>query len=319
VSEIISGSDIIFSIGGDIYTVPQEILNNKTKIAYSRLVQVGEKIINNNVPIIIYGASIGPFGSNLKNIEYFRKHLEKASLIVCREFKTINYLKSLGLDRSLEFMPDPAYYVKTDKAKNVPKKRIIAFNISEFSIKEHINDIDEYIEQLIYELYRIASDKDYTILFVPHVVPSKNTVDNDLAFLLKIFSKIPIHMKNRFDIIDKKLGFIETKKILKQCDVLVASRMHCAINAISENIPTILLSYSEKSIGMAEFIYNNTNWVIPMNDLNERIYNTISNLLLNKDGAEKDIRRRLNEIYESPLYKQVEEKIADLFREISNE
>ena len=41
--------------------------------------------------------------------------------------------------------------------------------------------------------------------------------------------------------------------------------MHCAINAVTRGCPTLLLSYSEKAKGMAEFIYGNRNAVVDLN------------------------------------------------------
>jgi polysaccharide pyruvyl transferase WcaK-like protein len=44
--------------------------------------------------------------------------------------------------------------------------------------------------------------------------------------------------------------------------------MHCSINAISAGVPTILVSYSQKAVGMAEYVYGSRKWVIPIKEFN---------------------------------------------------
>ena len=50
-----------------------------------------------------------------------------------------------------------------------------------------------------------------------------------------------------------------------KCDLVIAARMHCAINAVAANVPTILVSYSRKAVGMCQYVYGNSEWVIPLN------------------------------------------------------
>ena len=68
--------------------------------------------------------------------------------------------------------------------------------------------------------------------------------------------------------------------------------MHCAINSISIGIPTIFLAYSRKAYGMSEYIYGNSNWVIPLKNSNEELIPKINELIhINKNLIKKS---RLN-------------------------
>ena len=53
---------------------------------------------------------------------------------------------------------------------------------------------------------------------------------------------------------------------MRECKIVISARMHCAINAVCENIPTIFLSYSQKSIGMCQYVYGTKEWVVPINN-----------------------------------------------------
>ena len=94
--------------------------------------------------------------------------------------------------------------------------------------------------------------------------------------------------------VPKNIGFIGIKKYLIKCDIIISARMHCAINAITCGVPTIFLSYSKKSIGMCEHVYENDSLVIDMNEefskeMQEKIQEIwkckekISNYLKNKN------------------------------------
>ena len=56
---------------------------------------------------------------------------------------------------------------------------------------------------------------------------------------------------------------------------VIAARMHCAINALAAHVPTILVAYSRKTIGMCQYVYGNCDWIIPLNEF-------VSNFALEK-------------------------------------
>lgn len=60
--------------------------------------------------------------------------------------------------------------------------------------------------------------------------------------------------------------FIGLKNNLTRCDFVIAARMHCAVNAITMHVPVLLLSYSEKAKGMAEYVYGTNKTVISLTD-----------------------------------------------------
>lgn len=45
--------------------------------------------------------------------------------------------------------------------------------------------------------------------------------------------------------------------------------MHCALNAVNSGVPTVFLSYSEKSKGMACLVYGSSDFVLPLDKINQ--------------------------------------------------
>lgn len=94
-------------------------------------------------------------------------------------------------------------------------------------------------------------------------------------------------------------GFLEAKRLLRKCRVVVAARMHCAINAVSEGTPTIFLTYSEKAKGMARYIYGDDRWQIPLEEIEDRLVNMVYKLLKDEAKERDFLHFRMAEIKET--------------------
>jgi len=45
--------------------------------------------------------------------------------------------------------------------------------------------------------------------------------------------------------------------------------MHCALNSLACHVPTILVAYSRKAVGMCQYVYGNGDWVLPLNEFSK--------------------------------------------------
>ena len=102
-------------------------------------------------------------------------------------------------------------------------------------------------------------------MLIPHVL-SPNANDNDLSYMKLIYGEMPEKYQSKIRIVESDPGFVGIKDFIRQCDFVVAARMHCAINAITMSVPTLLLSYSEKAKGMAEHVYGTKEAVIGLTE-----------------------------------------------------
>ena len=277
---IIDENDIIMSIGGDIYTIPKYVRQQKKYSYYNPLVDFCDRAILCGKKVVVYGGSIGPFGEYRQAVDYYAKYLKKYSLILCREFESIHYLNELGVDNVL-FFPDPAFQVRNTIVDNV-KRRRFAINFSPLSYMECYGTIDKDVYIRLANLIdQIIEKYDVEILLVPHVV-AEDPIDNDALFLGEIFKLVS--NKDSVVMADFEGGFLGIKKQLETCIITVAARMHCAINSIVENIPTIFLSYSQKSIGMAEYIYGDRRYVIRIEDVDSKLIEVLDDVYGNQDN-----------------------------------
>lgn len=258
--------DIALSIGGDIYTIDA----NTIPAGYSHpLVEAGEHLISRGVKYILWGASVGPFSQYPEIEVYYRRHLKKCALITAREGITKGYLDQLGCTNVVEaadpaFLMDPAVQMPGNPAKTA--KTRIGLNLSRLSIVQRYpeNERSRQESRIVACVQALAAIPNVEILLIPHVQPGDQGADDDCAFLADIQRRLG--GKNILLLLPG-LGAPQTKRIIAECDVLIAARMHCAIAGCSIGVPTLFLSYSPKALGMAEYIYGHKRFCLRLDEM----------------------------------------------------
>ncbi|MBF4475250.1 polysaccharide pyruvyl transferase family protein [Methanobacterium formicicum] len=320
-TEWIEDCDAIFSIGGDLYTLPSnyqdksrfhflKYLNNPRSLSmnygnklfgkpYNPLIHFGDLVHTNQKKFIIWGASIGPFEKSENAKKIFRTHLLNVDLITAREPTTKSYLNNLGIHANVENCADPAFLVSSnrDNKAKISDEIVIGLNLSPFSANQVFGKNETKIILKQTEMIKKIVDKfQAKIILIPHVI-SENVKDDDLRYLKLLKDSLDGKTSDYVSLIDADVGFLETKKIISQCDLLIAARMHCAINAIETEVPTIFISYSKKSEGMAYYVYRNNKWIIPLDNMKyDFVLKLIQSMLSEKEYLKFFLKKRMETI-----------------------
>ena len=291
---IINGSDIIYSIGGDIYTIPSYKLKFQKYDYYNPLVDFFSRAGKSGAKIFIFGGSLGPFGTYPKAIEYFKKNLQAYSMIICRENDTIEYLRSIGVTNT-RFYPDPAFFVHKD-IQPPDSCHYIGINFSPLFIHEQTGKCGhEAIPRLAGIINTLHKRTNRGILLLPHVL-SPDPNDNDLLFLQKIFGELDDDTRKSTRFADSGHGFLGIKNEIHKCDLVVSARMHCAINSIVEGVPTIFVSYSQKSYGICRYVYGDLKWITGFDEIEKNLPPLVDDILSQHDIIATHLKSRLGEI-----------------------
>ena len=288
--------DTVLSIGGDIYTL-------RPDKGYSfSIPKFGNVCIKKGVMYILWGASVGPFSENLKAERLYKAHLKKVSLITAREIATVRYLRKLGVSDNVVPCADPAYVVAPEIIKEHTAQRdglTIGINLSPISTTYTNYSLDESIHMQARAIEGLIKTLNARTVLIPHVVCDFYEGDDDLRYLRKVKQAIASEYHKAITLLDNDIGFVATKKELIKCDLVIAARMHCAINALAAHVPTLLVSYSPKALGMCQYVYGNSDWVIP---LNKFTYDDVVKKVRLMINQQKKIRlflsRRITEIQE---------------------
>ncbi len=262
----------VLSVGGDIY-------NPRSDGSYpGYLMKFGDALYRKEIPYIMWGASMGPFDTgSVRARKAFFSHVNRVPLVVAREQVTIDYLKSIDFKGDVFFGADPAFLVAPELVVENPgmsgSQPLIAINLSPLSVHALKLNIEDVVRSQVESIKRLVLRTGARILLVPHVL-APHEGDNDFLYMKHILTGLNnagIDAK----LISEDLGFIGIKRILVQCDLVVAARMHCAINGLASAVPTIFLSYSPKSVGVCEYVYGDR----------KNVYN------LSEFGGEEFLRR----------------------------
>lgn len=242
--------DVLVSIGGDIFCY-----DNYPK--YNLLHQFALKYVDKS---ILLGCSIEPDLLKDKNLV---NDLKSFDLITAREYITLNALQKAGI-KHVQFCPDSAFILEMQQTA-LPDQFIpghtIGLNISPLVLNKANN------AQLIMDNYRkliqdIVENTDYQIALIPHVVWEKNDDREPLKVLYDEFAD-----SKRVCMIEDS-NVMKLKWVISQCAFFVGARTHATIAAYSTEIPTLVLGYSVKSLGIAKDLFGTTeNYVLSYKDI----------------------------------------------------
>ena len=291
-----SNHDLCFSVGGDNYCYPNS----------SWVYPVDRQLKKQGSKLVLWGCSIEPSVIDKAMIEDIRLF----DLITPRESITYEALVDRGLDSNTHLHADPAFTLETDKSKvpfGLADGNTIGINVSPLIMyyERSSGMVFKSVKNLI---EHILNTTDCKIALIPHVTLPDN---NDLAPLTTLFDMYKD--TNRILLIEDGLNASQLKGIISSCRLFIGARTHATIAAYSSCVPTLVLGYSVKSIGIAKDLFGDeSGLVLPVYDLqnDKQIINSFAGLL----EREKELRMHLKEIM--PSYVQTARMSIEYVRKL---
>ncbi|MCL2575624.1 MAG: polysaccharide pyruvyl transferase family protein [Defluviitaleaceae bacterium] len=271
----ITPDTVLLSVGGDNYCYDN----------WHRLAVFQQAAASKNAKSILWGCSIEPAAITPKMVDVLNTYTH----ILPRETKTLEALNNHGIKSDVHLIPDPAFRLEP-KATNIPKGfdegNAVGINLGPLVIRREkkAGIIKDNIAELI---DYVLSKTDMPIILIPHVVMP---VDNDLNTLKELLATIPDRWQYRVWLVDESICAAKRKFIISKCRFLVCSRTHASIAAYSSGVPTIVLGYSIKSVGIGKDL-GMDRFVVDIDNIDKNgiICETFKELMTN----EKEIRSSL--------------------------
>ena len=267
------------SVGGDLYCY--ELSKKEAITANSAFCRAGSKTI-------LWGCSIEP--DLLKEPEVVAD-MKRYTLITPRESITEQALKEAGITQNVKFFPDPAFALKPEKIslpKTFKKGGTIGINLSpmiiDYETKPGIT-LSNY-KKLIDD---ILQNSDNSIALIPHVVWHHTDDRRTLGELYKGYED------NDRVMLFPDMNCQQLKYVISQCRAFIGARTHATIAAYSSQVPTLVVGYSVKSIGIARDLFGSEeHFVLPVQTLqdSESLIHAYEWLM----KEEETIRERLRQI-----------------------
>ena len=285
-------ADCVLSIGGDRFTLSPD---NRLS---ARLVSRAHRILDHGTPLVLWGASVGPFETNPEARDLCVGLLRRLPLVTVREGLTAAYVQQLGAGARAKLVHDPAMAMLADKSAAAkvwqPRvgRRTVGVNLSPLSTA-YAGGKDAVLPQQVGAVAEVLRRwPDIDVLLLPHVVCPWRPDDDDFAYLQSVKCSMPEPIRDRVQMLPAGLGASCTKGIISQCDFVVAARMHCGLASVSSGVPTLFLSYSRKAIGMCVEVYGDTSMVLPVDSPSSVLAETVSGLITRADEVRDYLRRK---------------------------
>lgn len=264
---ILKSADHILSLsGGDSFSDTYGF----SRFIYVALPQIVSLNINSN--FIQLPQTFGPFSGRL--CKYIAKHiLNKSKVIFSRDIISIDYLNNLSIlndINSVKLAPDIGFLLKSSKpsqdrlnkifSHNDYNEPLIGLNISGllfmagynnnnmFNLKSNYKDLVEKIT------CHILSNLNCRLLLIPHVFGFSSHLESDVNASETVYEHFKHIYGDKIEFARGPFNHREIKHIINYCELFIGSRMHCCIAALSQNIPTLALAYSDKFLGVFDTI-----------------------------------------------------------------
>lgn len=301
-------ADCALEIGGDNYSLEYGVPN-----AFLRLDKI---LCSTGKPVILWGASVGPFTSHPHVENMMKEHLSSMKLICARESETVTYLNSIGIKDNVKLVADPAFCLSHQKPYlpnelyNFICRAPIGLNLSPligFYKKE--GDLDQWREEVAECIRSLVNLNMAPVLLIPHVMQNGN---NDYDFMFEAAEEC-LETEDNLRILPPNLSAAEYKWVISKMRIFIGARTHATIAALSTCVPTISIGYSMKARGINKDIYGHLNWLISINEVTPGLLLTKTKELL---SSEQSVRLELKK--KIPEFKALALSAADYVKEIIN-
>ncbi len=278
--------DLSLNIGGDTYCYAN--MRPVTSLSLNRYTS------KNGIDNILWCCSVEDYVLRGEILEDMLRY----KYIFAREPITYRNLIAAGIpEERVVKVCDPAFFLDM---KEVPLPtgfmpgNTVGLNVSECVIGKKG---DMCYRNVLHLARHILNETDMGICLIPHVYNiEKNTCD------WPILNQLKADLNNdRVSLVEHEYDCEQLKYIISNCRFLVCARTHASIAAYSTEIPTLVLGYSIKSIGIATELFGTAeNYVVSYDRLKSD--SDLTSAFLHIVEHEHDIRARLHAVL--PNYKQ---------------
>ncbi len=261
-----------------------------------------------NKPVIMFPNSVGPFRT------WFGNFLAKIALNNCKEV-LIREPISYEIVNSMNIAPET--YLTSDSALLYESKEnehdveishpVVGVCAGVYSNSISNEAIIRYIEDHAKALDDSIDKFGFNVLLIPHFISGLGL--DDLRISELILAKMKRKDKARLLVID---GVEKFKIVLREMDMVISSKMHPAVLAISSFVPSLSIAYDHKQIGF----YNNLGQpecVIKLQDVNyESLSSKIVYVWSSRTELKESLMTRVPEI-KKDIREKIERSLGFLF------
>ena len=226
-------------------------------------VTLDDLVLSKDRPLVLWGASVGPFHIEPEHEALMSEHLKKATAIFARETATMRYMRRIGVAANVRRTADPSFLLDAMRPEGILDEYpvyedAIGLNFSP-RLAGHVTDgdMDAWTKMVASIIDQVALRTELPIFLIPHAT---RACSDDHAFMK---SALALAKKTeKVILLPPTYSAIETKWIISQMEVFAGARTHAVIDAISSCVPTLSLGYGMKTIGINHDAFGSTRYYL---------------------------------------------------------
>ncbi len=289
-TDMLASMDAVLSIGGDNYSLDY--------LLPSLLMGVDGAAMRTGTPVILWGASVGPFDKEPAFVPVVQKHLRGFRFIAVRELISKEYLQKLDIDSI--HVCDPAFMMEAEPVNlndfwpDSSPNGVLGFNVSPLLHRYRSNESKEVLLKEYASFIKEVIDRYHmSVLLVPHVIPLNGATDNNDALYMQQILDYLGDKTGKVTLMNPRLNAPQIKYVISKCRFFIGARTHSTIAALSSNIPTVSIAYSIKARGINQDIFGHTNYVLDLNNVNyHSLINHFDSLIKNEEIIIEQLKAR---------------------------
>jgi len=275
-------SDVVVIMAGDNFDVSPEYNFDGNSFLYCLLKE------QNDAKLVMYDCSMGKENTNKTIVKGFNK----CDAVTARDSISLGNMTEAGV-KDVKYYPDPAFVMEKETCslpEGWKKGKMMGLNLSNLILRsKYGGDKEKVLESYYNMINKVLDETDFSIVLIPHVMNNA-----DLSVLKVIYEKFK--ESDRVLLIEnEKLSAPQLKYIISNCEVYVGARTHSTIAAYSTCVPTLVIGYSVKSIGIATDLFGtDEHFVVPVYSISDE--NAVTNEVMSLIENRNEIKKKLEAI-----------------------
>jgi colanic acid/amylovoran biosynthesis protein len=237
--------DGVLAIGGDNYSLDYRLP--------SPVMGLDRWAMDMGKPVVLWGASVGPFEREPHFLPAITRHLGRMKLLAVRESLSHGYVQdTLKLDRVIRMM-DPAFALEPDlewPLQPLPEapNGTLGFNLSPL-LERYRREGGDLRVQAADFIRDVVARHGMSVVLVPHVDGLGLRDDGDRAYLAGLHGMVA-DLGTAVRLLPAGLNAARTKAEIARLRFFIGARTHATIAALSSGVPTVAIAYSVKARGI---------------------------------------------------------------------
>ncbi|UGB38510.1 polysaccharide pyruvyl transferase family protein [Frateuria soli] len=283
--------DAVLAVGGDNYSLDYRIP--------SPIMSVDGWAMDMGKPVMLWGASVGPFEREPEFVDPVTRHLARMHFVAAGESMSHDYLvHKLGL-RNVIRMAEPSFMLGKEPVDLKPfwprgDGHVLGLNVSRL-VERHQRSNKNVHAELEGFIRHAVKEHRLGVLLIPHADPLRQAHGGDAEYMGPLLTRLA-DLGSAVTMMPNTFNAAQTKYVISYLRFFIGARAHPVIAALSSGVPTVSIAYSVKACGINRDLFGNQETVLQARNLSSRrLQDMLERLVQQEDTLRSLLECRLAE------------------------